>query len=225
MDPRIALGARTLADWDPVIAGLLARYGIPDPPVPEEDPFSGLVRGIVSQQIAGVAAEAIRRRLVLEAGGSLTPETILPLSETRLRAVGLSRAKAASIHDLARKVADGSVVTTPSALEPVSDEEVIAGLSTVRGIGPWSAQMFLIFQLHRLDVWPIGDLAVRNGFGSAWGIVPPTPRILEALGAPFKPYRTIVAWYCWMVARDNPSRRRTTPRLPAPNGATPSPKA
>ncbi len=84
-----------------------------------------------------------------------------------------------------------------SRLARESDEEVIARLSAVRGIGRWTAEMFLLFQLRRLDVWPTGDLGVRRGYGLAFGIPTPSPAILEPLGEPFRPYRSVVAWYCW----------------------------
>src|SRR5205823_5650469 len=103
----------------------------------------------------------------------------------------------ASLRDLATKVVDGTVILSPRGLARESDEEVIARLSTVRGIGRWTAQMFLMFQLRRLDVWPTGDLGVRRGYGLAWQIAIPTPRQLEPLGDPFRPYRSVVAWYCW----------------------------
>src|SRR4029077_4033014 len=92
---------------------------------------------------------------------------------------------------------DGTVLLNPRALARQPDDAVIARLSTVRGIGPWTAQMFLIFQLRRLDVWPTGDLGVRQSFGLAWDIPTPTARELEPLGDPFRPYRSVVAWYCW----------------------------
>ena len=85
----------------------------------------------------------------------------------------------------------------PRRLSRQSDEEIIASLSTVRGIGPWTAQMFLIFRLRRLDVWPVGDLGVRHGYGLAWKVPMPTARELEPLGDPYRPYRTVIAWYCW----------------------------
>lgn len=88
----------------------------------------------------------------------------------------------------------------PRGLAREPDEEIVARLSTVRGIGRWTAQMFLMFQLRRLDVWPTGDLGVRRGFGVAWGIAMPTARELKPLGGPFRPHRSVVAWYCWRVA-------------------------
>jgi DNA-3-methyladenine glycosylase II len=92
---------------------------------------------------------------------------------------------------------DGTVVLDPRRLARESDDEVVARLSTVRGIGEWTAHMFLMFQLRRLDVWPTGDFGVRRGYGLAWGVPMPTPKELAALGEPFRPYRSVAAWYCW----------------------------
>ena len=129
--------------------------------------------------------------------GEIVPERLLALSTDELRAVGLSGNKAASLHDLAAKVADGTVVLDPKGLARESDDEVVARLTAVRGIGPWTAQMFLLFQLRRLDVWPTGDLGVRRGYGLAWGVPMPSARELAPLGDAFSPYRSVVAWYCW----------------------------
>ena len=128
------------------------------------------------------------------------PEAVLALSDETLRSVGLSSAKARSLRDLASKVLDGTVVLSPRALARQSDDDVVARLSTVRGIGPWTAQMFLIFQLRRLDVWPVGDLGVRQGYGLAWNVPTPSARELEPLGERYRPYRTVLTWYCWRAA-------------------------
>ena len=117
-----------------------------------------------------------------------------------LRAAGLSANKTASLQDLSAKVLDGTVVLDPAGLRAESDAEVVTRLSTVRGIGKWTAEMFLMFRLRRLDVWPTGDLGVRKGFGLAWGIPTPTAKELEPLGDPYRPYRSVVAWYCWRAA-------------------------
>jgi DNA-3-methyladenine glycosylase II len=165
--------------------------------------FAALVRSVTYQQLAGAAAAAIHGRLVAALGGDVTPEGVLALSSEALRAAGLSGNKAASLRDLSTKVLDGTVVLDPRGLSREGDEEVITRLSSVRGIGRWSAEMFLMFQLRRLDVWPTGDLGVRRGYGLAWGINMPTPRQLEPLGDRFRPYRTVVAWYCWRAAELN----------------------
>jgi DNA-3-methyladenine glycosylase II len=122
---------------------------------------------------------------------------MLALPDEAMRAAGLSANKTASLRDLATKVLDGTVVLNPKALAREPDDEVIIRLTAVRGIGEWTAHMFLMFQLRRLDVWPTGDLGVRKGFGLAWGIPMPTAKELALLGEPFVPYRSVVAWYCW----------------------------
>jgi DNA-3-methyladenine glycosylase II len=155
------------------------------------------VRSVVYQQLAGAAAAAIHGRLVLALEGDTSPAALLALSAETLRAAGLSANKSASLRDLAAKVLDGTVVLNPRGLARESDEEVIARLSTVRGVGRWTAQMFLLFQLRRLDVWPAGDLGVRRGYGLAWGVPMPSERELGPLGEPLRPYRSVAAWYCW----------------------------
>jgi DNA-3-methyladenine glycosylase II len=192
--------AGILAARDPVIARLVDETG---PPRLRRSPGSGfatLVRAIVYQQLAGRAAAAIHGRLLAALDGDPQPESLLALSDETFRAAGLSGAKVASLRDLAAKVADGSVLLSPRALSRQSDDEVVARLSSVRGIGRWTAEMFLMFHLRRLDVWPTGDLGVRRGFGLAWQIQTPTARQLEPLGDPYRPYRSVVAWYCWRAA-------------------------
>ena len=199
VSPRQA--ALLLADRDPVIARLVAQAGLPRLPKPTETYFAALVRSIVYQQLAGAAAQAIHGRLVAALGGEVAPEPVLATPPETLRAAGLSGAKLLSLQDLAAKVLDGTVVLSPRQLSRESDTEVVARLTTVRGIGKWSAEMFLLFQLRRLDVWPTGDLGVRKGFGLAWGIPTPSVKELDALGEPYRPYRSIVAWYCWRAAQ------------------------
>jgi len=161
--------ADILSQRDPVLRRLVALAGPVRVSPPTETHFAALVRAILYQQLAGAAARAIHGRLIAALGGEVTPERFLSLSSETLRAVGLSANKAASMRDLATKVLDGSVVLDPAGLRGQSDDEVVARLSGVRGIGTWTAQMFLIFQLRRLDVWPTGDLGVRKGFGLAYG--------------------------------------------------------
>jgi DNA-3-methyladenine glycosylase II len=192
-----AAAARILASRDPVIARLVAAVGDPRLRRPMDTPFEALVRAIVYQQLAGAAAAAIHIRLVAALGGVVRPETLLGVSDEALRGAGLSANKAASLRDLATKTLDGTLVLSPRAIGRLSDEEVKRRLISVRGIGPWSADMFLLFQLRRLDVWPTGDLGVRRGYGLAWGVPTPNARELEPLGDPYRPYRSVVAWYCW----------------------------
>jgi DNA-3-methyladenine glycosylase II len=192
-----AAAAEMLASRDPVLAGLIATAGPIRIGRRTGSHFAGLVEAIVYQQLAGAAARAIHGRLVAALDDDVRPEALLALSDDTLRAAGLSANKARSLRDLAAKVLDGTVILSPRDLSHQSDEEVIARLSTVRGIGPWTAQMFLIFRLRRLDVWPTGDFGVRQGYGLAWKVPTPTARELEPLGDPYRPYRTVVAWYCW----------------------------
>lgn len=195
-----AQAARILAARDPVIARLLADTGPPRLSRPTESHFATLVRAVVYQQLAGNAAAAIHGRLIAAVDGDVQPEGLIALSDETLRAVGLSRNKVLSLRDLSAKVLDGTVVLAPRGLSRESDDDIIARLSAVRGIGPWTAEMFLLFQLRRLDVWPTGDLGVRRGFGLAWKIPVPTARELQPLGDPYRPYRSVVAWYCWRAA-------------------------
>ncbi len=217
-----AQAARLLAVRDPVVAGLLSTIGPPRLRPPQPSHFEALVRSVVYQQLAGAAAAAIHGRLVAALDGDVRPETLLAVPDEGLRAVGLSANKATSLQDLATRVLDGTVVLSPRGLAREPDDEVVARLSTVRGIGRWTAEMFLLFQLRRLDVWPTGDLGVRRGFGIAWDLPDVTPRQLEGLGEPFRPYRSVVAWYCWRVA-DRAGRPSTAAGGPAATaGAVPA---
>jgi DNA-3-methyladenine glycosylase II len=192
--------AAILADQDQVMHRLVAETGPPDVRPPAETHFEALVRAIVYQQLAGAAASAIHGRLIAALDGDVTPQNMMVAPNEKLRGAGLSARKTASLQDLAAKVLDGTVVLDPAGLRAESDDEVIERLSSVLGIGRWTAQMFLMFQLQRLDVWPTGDLGVRKGFGLAWGIAMPTAKELEPLGEPYRPYRSVVAWYCWRAS-------------------------
>jgi DNA-3-methyladenine glycosylase II len=139
---------------------------------------------------------AIHGRFAALFDGHPTAEAVLATSIDQLRAVGLSGAKAASIADLALKATDGTVPL--DRLDELSDAEIVRRLVAVRGIGRWTAQMFLLFQLQRPDVWPADDYGIRKGFAVIHDLAtPPTPKALEALGEVYRPYRTIAAWYCW----------------------------
>jgi 3-methyladenine DNA glycosylase/8-oxoguanine DNA glycosylase len=190
---------------DEVLDELIDRHGPPPRrrPVRTSQRFGDLAETIVYQQLAGKAAASIHGRFVDALGGSVTPGSVLALSPERLASCGLSAAKAASISDLAERVLDGRVRL--DRIGRLTDDEVVEHLTQVRGIGPWTAHMFLIGALGRLDVWPVGDYGVRAGFARAWGLEEiPSPKALLELGEPFRPYRTVVAWYCWRVV-DDPS--------------------
>ena len=186
-----------VASRDPVFADLVARVGrIRYRPRDPDGPFGALVRAIVFQQLAGHAAQAIYGRVRATVGDRLTPEALNAASDAQLRTAGLSANKLASLRDLSAKVLDGTVILTRTSRR--SDEELIERLTAVRGIGRWTAEMYLMFQLRRLDVWPIDDLGVRQGYALAWKLdPPPTPKQLEPLGDRFRPSRSIVARYCW----------------------------
>lgn len=189
--------ALLLAARDPVLAGLVREAGLPRFPPPAEDPFPALVRSVVRQQLAEPAARAIHRRLVVALDGLLTPRRLLATDPTVLRACGLSGRKARSLHDLAAKALDGTVPLDAQLLARLPDAEISARLRSVRGIGPWSAELFLLRQLRRLDVWPVADRGIRRGYGLAWQVGTPTPEQLDGLGGLYRPYRSVAAWYCW----------------------------
>lgn len=189
--------AAELAVRDPVVARLVRLAGPPRLRPPLESNFAALVRSVVYQQLGGPAASAIHSRVVAALGGHVTPGMVLAAGPDSLRAAGLSGAKVASLVDLATRVERGELDLAPRRLSRLGDDEIVAAVSTVRGIGRWTAEMFLLFQLRRLDVWPTGDLGVRRGYGLAWGRPMPGARELEPLGDAFRPYRSIVAWYCW----------------------------
>ena len=197
MAPALARVIADVAARDRVLTHLVALAGpIAYRPRDRDGRFGALVRSIVFQQLAGRAASAIHGRVLATVDGQLTPAALAAVPDEALRAAGLSANKLASLRDLSAKVLDGSVDLARSSR--MSDEEVVDALVTVRGIGRWTAEMYLMFELRRLDVWPVGDLGVRQGYALAWGLdAPPTARELAPLGEPFRPYRSIVARYCW----------------------------
>lgn len=202
MRQRAALAAaqQRLAGVDPVLDQLVERYGPAQlrSPTPASRRFETLARAIAYQQLNGIAAATIWGRTVESLGGEVTPEAVLAHAPEQLRACGLSAAKTASLVDLATRTALGEL---PLAnIGRLSDEEVVDVLVTVRGIGRWTAQMFLMTALGRLDVWPTGDYGVRNGYARAWGLPEmPSEKELAPLGDRFAGGRSLVAWYCWRV--------------------------
>jgi DNA-3-methyladenine glycosylase II len=181
---------------DPVLAHLVRLVGpIGYRPGDPEGHFGALVRSITFQQLAGSAARAIHARVRATVPGTFTPAALQAVPDETLRAAGLSGNKLLALRDLSAKVLDGTVDLDKSARR---DDEIIASLITVRGIGRWTAEMYLMFELRRLDVWPVDDLGVRQGYGLAWNLdPPPSAKELEPLGDRFRPYRSIVARYCW----------------------------
>lgn len=196
---RIADALVELAKRDRVLRPIIRAS---DPPVlrraRRRPHFAELARMICYQQLAGRAAAAIHGRFEALFDGPPTPEAVLALPVETLRGVGLSAAKTASIRDLAEKVDAGLVELDRVARLP--DEEVVRELVLVRGIGEWTAHMFLMFQMGRLDVWPTLDYGVRAGYARLYGWPElPTPKQLQPEGDRFRPYRSLVAWYCWQA--------------------------
>lgn len=185
-----------IAAADPKLAAFIARAGMAPPRPGDGDPLASLARAIVFQQLATGAAAAIHRRFVAAIGGSVTAAAILATEVSTLRGAGLSNAKTIALLDLAAKVADGTVPL--AGLAELDDDEIVARLTTVRGIGRWTAEMFLVFELERPDVWPVDDLGVRHGWRLIHGELELLkPRALQAEGDRFRPYRSVLALLCW----------------------------
>jgi len=193
----IAEAETELAGRDPVLAGLIRVAGpCTLGTTRRRSHFEALARSIVYQQLAGKAAAAIWQRVRTLVPGPFTADAVLAIDESVLRAAGLSGAKTRSITDLAHHVVAGDVHL--SRVSRMGDDDIVAELTQVWGIGRWTAEMFLMFQLVRPDVWPTLDFGVRNGYARAWGLgTMPSAAELEPLGDRFRPYRSVAAWYCW----------------------------
>jgi DNA-3-methyladenine glycosylase II len=181
---------------DLVLHDVVRRVG-PFTLKPQRNRFGMLVRSIIAQQISMGAARSIHARLVtLLKPGGLRPDALAALSIQQLRSVGLSPQKTAYVHDLAAKVQNGTV--NLSRVGRLSDEQIIENLTQVKGIGRWTAQMFLIFALGRPDVFPIDDFGVRSAMADLYNLKPDAPRsaYLE-IGLRWSPYASVGSWYCW----------------------------
>ncbi len=180
---------------DPVLSAIIQQvgdYGIQFRP-PD---FETLVKSIVYQQLSGRVASVIFGRLSAAVKGVITPETILKLRPSRMRSLGLSTQKTAYIRDLARHTRAGTVVFEDLAGLP--DDEVIGRLTQVKGIGVWTAHMFLIFALQRTDILPTGDLGIRNAIRKAYNLEAlPTPEEMEQMALRWRPYCSVASWYLW----------------------------
>ncbi len=181
---------------DPVLARVIDDVG-PYAIQFREPDFDTLVRSIVYQQLSGKVALVIFNRLVAAAGnGRLTPEGVLKLRAPRLRAVGLSQQKISYIRELARHARSGAIDF--AELPAMADDEVCRALTAVKGIGVWTAQMFLIFALRRMDVMPTGDLGIRAAVRKLYGLEEmPKPSEVEELARKWRPYCTVASWYLW----------------------------
>ncbi len=186
---------------DPTLANVIEKIGPCKLSLRTGSVFESLVRAIAHQQLTGKAANSILRRLeeALGAPGELAPEAVLRADIEALRRAGFSLAKASYIKAVALAVANGSI-PSKAVLRKMPDEEIIARLTAVKGIGRWSAEMFLIFDLGRLDVLPLGDYGVRKGFAIAYGMKTlPRPRTILRKAASWQPYRTLACWYLWRI--------------------------
>jgi DNA-3-methyladenine glycosylase II len=160
------------------------------------DPYGSLLRSIIGQQLSVAAASSIFERVkAANSGRSPTPQQLLKLTPARLRACGLSAAKVDYVRDLARHVQSGELDL--GRLKRLQDEDVRAAITAVKGLGYWSADMFLIFHLRRDDVLPVGDLGVRRAIERAYRVTDPKPARLEAIAEPWRPYRTMGSLYLW----------------------------
>jgi DNA-3-methyladenine glycosylase II len=185
---------------DKTLARLIKRVGpCRMKPRKRRAPFVALVTAVTFQQLNGTAAQTILKRVLALYPGKRfpTPEDLLATPDDRLRAAGLSRAKTAAIKDIAAKTLDG-VVPDLRAIMKLSNEEIIERLTSVRGVGPWTAEMLLMFTLGRLDVLPATDYGVRKGFALTFGWKDlPTPKELLEYGERWRPHRTTASWYLW----------------------------
>jgi DNA-3-methyladenine glycosylase II len=189
---------RVLARRDPVIGDLIRRYGSCGlARAQHSDPFRALIRAIVSQQLSTFAARTIFARFeALFDSGFPTPSQVRAVSDERLRGCGLSAQKLRYLRDLCDRVDDGSLPL--AALDAMSDEDVIQALTQVNGIGRWTAEMFLMFRLHRPDVLPVGDLGIVKAVQKNYGLRKiPTPERLVRIGESWRPYRSVACWYLW----------------------------
>ena len=199
--PRRAVSHLTRVD--PTLGRVIARVGACRfAPRTDGTHFDALVRSIVYQQLSGKAAATIHGRLLgLWRGQAPTPRQLLRASDEKLRSAGVSRQKIAYLRDLATHVQAGTLPL--DRVETLGDDEVLEDLVRVKGVGRWTAQMFLMFRLGRLDVLPELDLGVQKGIQLAYELPAlPRPREVQAIGQPWAPYRSVAAWYLWRLVDD-----------------------
>lgn len=177
------------------MATLIERIG-PHRPVLTRDPFRALVGSILQQQVSMSAAAAMQRRLREACGGRVRPESLLALDVATLRACGLSRQKSLYVHELGRHFQSGAI--SSRRLRRLPDDDVIANVTQVKGVGRWTAEMLLMFCLERPDVWPIDDLGLRKAIMHYLRLKEmPKREVMEKAGERFRPFRTYASWYLW----------------------------
>ncbi len=202
--------AAHLAAVQPELAALIARIGPCTATVEPREPYAALVRAIAHQQLHGNAARAILRRLGELCGASLpAPAALAAVSDEALRACGFSGSKVAAIRDICAKTLDGTVPSAAAAAG-LSDEELIARLSTIRGVGRWTVEMLLISTLGRPDVLPVDDFGVREGWRLITGAAAQLrPKQLASVGEAWAPYRSTAAWYLWRASDEGKKIKQT----------------
>jgi len=192
---------RSIAAIDPAFVPAIKElppctFGIAKPKITS---YQSLIRSVIAQQVSSAAARTITSRLEVQCGGSITAEKVGALSPKKLQSVGLTGAKVRSISELTEATLSGEI--NFRRFPYLSDEEIVQELLPLYGIGRWTVEMFLIFHLGRLDVWPVDDLAVRRGWDNLHGNLEPIkPKVLNTLGEPFAGMRSVVAWYCWRAS-------------------------
>ncbi|CAN6354229.1 unnamed protein product [Urochloa humidicola] len=216
----VGAAIRHLRDADPALAAVIDAH---DPPVFQcpHRPFHSLVRSILYQQLAFKAAAAVYSRFLSLLGGeaSVTPDAVLALTPQHLRQIGVSPRKASYLHDLARKYVSG--ILSDSAIINMDDRSLAAMLTMVKGIGPWSVHMFMIFSLARPDVLPSADLGVRKGVQMLYGLEDvPRPSQMDKLCERWRPYRSVGAWYMWRLIESKVPQ--PAPAIPVDPTALPS---
>jgi DNA-3-methyladenine glycosylase II len=200
-----AKARRLLARRDPVLRDLMRRYGACGlAKAQHTDPFKALLRAIISQQLSTRAAATIAARVEAQFDNAQpTPSRMAAISDERLRACGLSTQKLAYLRDLCQRILDGALPL--DALDRMTDDEVIAALTQVKGIGRWTAEMFLMFRLHRPDVLPVGDLGIVKAVQKLYRLRKlPTADRLVKIGEPWRPYRSVACWYLWASLENAP---------------------
>ena len=199
-----AKARRLLARRDPILRDLMRRHGACGlARAQHADPFEALVRAIISQQLSTRAAATIAGRFETLFDGHPTPPAVAAVSDERLRGCGLSSQKLAYIRDLCVRITNGSLPL--DALGRMSDDEVIEALTKVKGIGRWTAEMFLMFRLHRPDVLPVGDLGIVKAVQKVYGLrTSPTADRLVRIGESWRPYRSVACWYLWASLQNAP---------------------
>ncbi|HEX9367501.1 MAG TPA: DNA-3-methyladenine glycosylase 2 family protein [Vicinamibacterales bacterium] len=191
---------------DPVLARVIKQHRTRSPlDAPALEPFPALVRTITAQQISTKAAATIHGRLIASMPDGVTPEALLSLSDDQFRQAGLSRQKIGYLRDLASKVKDGALPV--GSLHELDDEAVIEAIVTVKGLGRWSAEMFLMFRLRRPDVLPVHDLGIVTAISRLYGLrkKPTAARIIK-IGEAWRPYRTVACWYLWRSLENTPTK-------------------